>query len=169
MPRVAGGGGGGPGVGGGAGARAPREDGRIAVRVGVGDVLVQRICSQSTPAAGSVGLLPSDLGSSGWYLQFCPTSEDWRGRNGEVSVIATGKKSPEEGGAAREERLSCLNRQEERGRSGQAGSWGDIPQSPQFGKLLVLRVCPPLTPPAKTQRRWSVDWRGRGWGAREGS
>ena len=115
-------------VGGGAGARAPRKDGRIAVRVGVGDVLAQRICSQSTPAAGSVGLLPSDLGSSGWYLQFCPTSEDWKGRNGEVSVIATGKKSPEEGGAARGERLSCLNRQ---GEGATRASWGRGRHSPK--------------------------------------
>lgn len=116
--------------------------------MGVEDVLGQRMCSQSPLAVDVVGLLRSDLGSSGWYLQFCPTPEDWRGRSEEVRVIVTGKNSE---GARR---AAILPEPARRGTTG--ASWGETLPKAQVSKLLVLLLCQPLTPPDKTERRWRV-------------
>lgn len=104
-----------------------------------------------------VGLLGSDLGGSGWYLRFCPTSEGRRGRRGEVRVIVTGKNSEGAGSAA------IWPEQTRRGTRGQVR--GKTSPRAQFSKLFVLLMCPPLTPPVKTVRRWrlwvgGVRWEG---------
>ena len=85
--------------------------------------------------------------------------EEWRGERDCYWEEKSG------GGGSGAGRAAILPEQTRRGGDeGKLGSGGDIPQSPRFSKLLVLRVCPPVTPPAKTQHRWRVWIGGAGVG-----
>lgn len=95
-----------------------------------------------------------DLVLAGWYLQFCPSLEDWGGGKGEARVIVTGWNG-EEGGK------SCYlaGTDKEGGAGWGLGGWRrDITQSPvqRVVGWLVPPGWQPVTPPAETERRWRV-------------